>query len=1059
MIVIHSSWSEPSASSPVGGFLLWGEGELAAPVVRRRGRGRRKASADATERRHPYLVAPERLSEALETLIPGCAQANGAMPLLFELRLPTRDGRPATSPILRPMLEREKDAMHPFALERWQVEGLLFPTVKALGMLSSVPLSRAPVGQHVMPGGSLLFWSAAAKLSLQVLARGHFVPIAEEGEGGIPRAGWLPLLTDADVESTIERLADAMPAMARIPPHFGGTLAGPRPSRALIERFLTVTVDETARAWCYNRYAAQQAEGLVVRMPDSAWMAAMVSGSALIRTGTPLELKDLPREARRWTAPLVEAVKGAPYRTCFRLESMPPDEANRPGEDWVLRFYLQAKDDPNLLVPADDVWRAGSRALRAQGKRFDNAQETLLADLARAARIYAPLEPSLHDPAPSGCPLTSDGAFHFLAHGAPQLHQAGLGVVIPQEIKTGAFEQPTVAVRVKVRAAERSAAKSSLGIDTLLDFDWEIALGDQVISREEFLRLIQMKVPLVKLNGRMVVLSADALKAAARFAERSLGQMEQMTVGQALAMAAGVTEGTEKLPALQFEGDGWLASLFKPGSADPTPTPVGFCGQLRPYQERGLHWLACLRDRGLGACLADDMGLGKTIQLLTLLLREQERMAPKRPGPTLLICPTSVVTNWERETKRFAPSLSLMVHHGADRRTGTSFAREAAKHHLVISTYSLVARDLAHLQAVEWLGVVLDEAQNVKNDAAKQSQAVRQLRGQYRAALTGTPIENRLSELWSLMDFLNPGYLGTGAAFKRNFAYPIERFGDSARANQLRKLVAPFVLRRLKTDPTVISDLPEKQEMKVYCSLTKEQASLYEAVVEQMMAKLKKVEGIQRRGHVLASLTKLKQICNHPTHYLAEDDLGMASRSGKLARLEEMLEELLDTDDRALIFTQYAEMGKLLKARLAERFGIDVPFLYGSVPTKHRQQMVDDFQAEEGGPRVFLLSLKAGGLGLNLTRANHVFHFDRWWNPAVEDQATDRSFRIGQTRNVQVHKLISAGTLEERIDFLIERKRGLADKVVGTGEAWLTEMTNDELQELVQLQKDAIGDD
>lgn len=1042
--------------------MLWGEGEQFVPVARRRGRGRGRGRKDTevAERRHPSLIAPERVFGALATLVPGCESGEPPIPLVFELRLPTRNNKPILSPTLKPAIfEREGQA--PPGLERWQVEGLLFPTVRALSVLSAVPTARSPVvGTPAVPGGTLLFWSAACKLALQILTRGLIVPIAEETTGGVPRAGWLPLLSDPEVVTRISRLAAAMPGLARVAPHFGGTMVGLQPSRALLERFLTVVVDEAARTWCYNAYSAQQADGGVVRMPDSAWMAAMISGAALIKTGTPLELRDLPRESRRWSAPLIEADKGAPYRTCLRLE--PPAQGHPGGtvDDWMLRIYLQAKDDPELLVPAEEVWRIGSRSIRWMGKRFDNVQETLLGDLAKAAKLYAPLEACLHDPAPIGIKLSPEGSYQFLAQGAPNLHQAGLGVIIPPEIKTGSFEQPLLAVRIKVRPrADGPGAKSAFGIDALLDFDWEIALGDHVITREEFKRLSAMKVPVVKVKGKWVVVSAEALRAAARFADGRLSQMEQMTLAEALALAAGVTESGEKLPAIQFEGDDWLKSLFMPSeAAGDVPVPEGFHGQLRPYQERGLAWLAHLRERGLGACLADDMGLGKTIQFLGLLLRDQERAAPKRPGPTLLICPTSVVTNWQREAKRFAPSLSLMIHHGADRRTGAAFAREAAKHELVISTYSLVARDLAHLQAVEWQGVVLDEAQNVKNEAAKQSQAVRQLKAQYRVALTGTPIENRLSELWSLLDFLNPGYLGSGAAFRRNFAFPIERFGDTNRANQLRKLIGPFVLRRLKTDPTVISDLPEKQEMKVYCTLTREQATLYEAIVDEMLDKLKKSEGIQRRGQVLASLTRLKQVCNHPAHFL-DNASELSGRSGKLSRLEEMLEEALDTDDRALVFTQYAEMGKLLKARLAERFGFEVPFLHGAVPTKNRQKMIDEFQAASGGPRIFILSLKAGGLGLNLTRANHVFHFDRWWNPAVEDQATDRSFRIGQTRTVQVHKLISAGTLEERIDQLIERKKGLAEKVVGSGEAWLTEMTNEELRELVQLQKDAIGDD
>ncbi len=1027
---------------------------------------------------------------ALAELAPDLPANQPPLPLTFELRLPTRTGRPALSPLLRSYSDRERDAKHPFSLERWQVEGILIPTVQALCILSSIPTVRSPLMGSIVAGGTLLFWSAAAKLALQVLVQGQMIPMADEGPDGVPRAGWLPLLSDPQVEAPLSRLVSNMPSLARIMPHFGGNMKGPLQPRSVVEGFLCSAVDESARTWCYNRYSAQQASGEVVRLPDSAWMAAMLMGAGQVKTGTPLELKDLPRNARQWTATLMEGAKGAPYRTCLKLEPPGPPGNGADADTWNLTFNLQSKDDPDILVPAEEVWRARGRSVLAQGKRFDNAQETLLGDLAQAAKLYPPLESSLHDAAPAGSKLSAEGAYQFLAQGAPLLHQAGLGVIIPQEIRQGSFVQPSLVLRVMVRDAEAPEVEPpdplepptgplmpgdpellelsepeepvpfdpGVGVDALLDFDWEIVLGEHIINREEFDRISSMKVPQVKIKDRFVVIPSSGLRSARRFVDRCLDQVDHLTLGETLALNAGVGEGEELLPIFDFQAQGALSSLYRPGEAEELPVPKGFKGTLRPYQIRGFEWLVAMRARSVGCCLADDMGLGKTIQFLTLLLHDQERLPKEERGPTLLICPTSVASNWDREARRFAPSIKKMVHHGADRRTGKAFAREAAKHDLVISTYSLVARDLAHLKAVKWKGIALDEAQNVKNEAAKQSQAVRELRGDFRVALTGTPIENRLSELWSLMDFLNPGYVSTAAAFRRDFSIPIERFGDTRRANQLRKLVGPFILRRLKSDPTVISDLPDKLEMKVYCSLTKEQAKLYEDIVDKMMAKLKAADGIKRRGLVLASLTKLKQLCNHPAHFLA-DESDLSGRSGKLSRLEEMMEEVLDTDEKALVFTQYAEMGKLLQQHLAERFGLEVPFFYGAVSAKHRQQMVDDFQMDHGGPRVMILSLKAGGLGLNLTRASHVFHFDRWWNPAVEDQATDRTYRIGQTRTVQVHKLISAGTLEERIDQLIEKKKGLADRIVGSGEAWVTEMNDDELRELVELQKDAIGED
>jgi len=447
------------------------------------------------------------------------------------------------------------------------------------------------------------------------------------------------------------------------------------------------------------------------------------------------------------------------------------------------------------------------------------------------------------------------------------------------------------------------------------------------------------------------------------------------------------------------------------------------------------------------------MGLGKTIQLIALLLHERINAQPR---PALLICPTSVVGNWQRELTRFAPNLRVLIHHGALRQKN-DLSKQAVRHDVVISSYALLHRDEKQLGAVEWSDVILDEAQNIKNPSTKQAQAARKLTAQWRVALTGTPVENRLTELWSIFQFLNPGYLGSQQDFLNRLARPIERGGDEAATQQLKSLVGPFILRRVKTDPAVISDLPEKNEMKVYCSLTKEQATLYQAVVEDSLFKIQEAEGIDRRGVILGTLTKLKQVCNHPAQFLG-DGSALSQRSGKLMRLTEMLEEARTVRDHALVFTQFSTMGGLLKSYLQDAFGEEVFFLHGGTPMKARTKMVETYQNDPHSPLIFILSIKAGGTGLNLTRANHVFHFDRWWNPAVENQATDRAFRIGQTKNVQVHKYLCAGTFEEKIDDMIERKQALAESIVGTSEGWITELSTDQLKDLFALRKEAVGD-
>jgi SNF2 family DNA or RNA helicase/intein/homing endonuclease len=461
--------------------------------------------------------------------------------------------------------------------------------------------------------------------------------------------------------------------------------------------------------------------------------------------------------------------------------------------------------------------------------------------------------------------------------------------------------------------------------------------------------------------------------------------------------------------------------------------------------------------------VANNIICHNTIQFIAFLLHLKERDALE--NPTLLVCPTSVLGNWEREVKKFAPSIKILQYHGDKRPKGKTFLEVAKKHDLVITSYSLIHRDIKLLESVPWQIIVLDEAQNVKNSDAKQSKAVRQLAANFRIAMTGTPVENRLQELWSILDFLNPGYLGNKQFFQRRFAMPIEKYGDTASLSQLRSLVQPFILRRLKSDREIIQDLPEKQEMTVFCGLTADQAALYQQVVEASLAEIESAEGLQRRGMILALLIKLKQICNHPAQYLKQTTLEK-HHSAKLLRLEEMLEELLAEGDaygaggeRALIFTQFAEWGKLLKPHLEKQLGREILFLYGSTNKKQREEMIDRFQHDPQGPPIMILSLKAGGVGLNLTRANHVFHFDRWWNPAVENQATDRVFRIGQTRNVQVHKFVCTGTLEEKIHDMIESKKQLAEQVVGAGEEWLTELDTDQLRDLLILDRNAVIDE
>jgi SNF2 family DNA or RNA helicase len=617
-------------------------------------------------------------------------------------------------------------------------------------------------------------------------------------------------------------------------------------------------------------------------------------------------------------------------------------------------------------------------------------------------------------------------------------------------------------VRVKLKVKPKAGSKTGsglLGLNNIVTYDWAVSVGDSELSDAEFESLVNLKMPLVCVRGQWVELRPEEIEAAIAFFEKKRLSGD-MTLRDALRLGLGEEQSEVGLEVAGIETEGWIKDLMdrlsNTAKISTIKQPSQLHGQLRPYQLKGASWMAFLKQFGFGACLADDMGLGKSIQTIILLLNDREQ--DELPiTPTLLICPMSIVGNWQRELQRFAPSLSVMIHHGAERLSDEAFLEEAQQHDVVITTYSLALRDQEHLAKIDWNYLVVDEAQNIKNEAAKQTKAIKAIKARYRIALTGTPVENRLSELWSIMDFLNPRYLGSSTEFRRGFATPIEKYHDTKQAETLKQLIQPFVLRRIKTDKSIIKDLPDKLEMKVFCNLTQEQASLYEAVVKEMMEKIEQSEGIERRGLVLATLLKLKQVCNHPAQFIS-DGSDLAGRSGKQARLEEMLAEALAAGDKALIFTQFAEMGSLLRHYLQSALDSEVLFLHGRTPKKQRDAMVQRFQEDRHGPSIFLLSIKAGGVGLNLTAANHVFHFDRWWNPAVENQATDRAFRIGQLKNVQVHKFLCVGTVEEHIDQMIEEKKGLAESIVGSGENWLTEMSTEQLKDLFALSRESVGE-
>jgi SNF2-related domain/SNF2 Helicase protein/Helicase conserved C-terminal domain len=1021
MIDLHAIWTDRALH-------LWGMSEEAT-----KNGHRHSGNGNGSPARYPQAVSIDQLrslaGDNWENLLIADAKSSE-----MSLRLPTQpNGKPTAT---------EEP------LSTYAVPTLAFGPADAIDLLSSLP--REP-DDGVAIGGSLRYWSRASELVLELLARQAFVPALHRGANDAYRGYWRVVVDDEITSEKLRRLIVSMPPVCRCE-----AIDEDSPQAAtLLESFLWTSVDCLVRRCLSGDELAHslQEHSEETLTPQMRWLRALVGNESAV-LGVAEENARVHQVVREWIGRLEPALPPRSCRSCFRLHA--PDEDGEP-DVWRLTLHVQATSDASLIVDAGDLSASLETEPTILQRPFDNAMEQLRTDVVQATRHFPPLLPCGEANGPVECSFGAAEAYNFLRNAAPILESEGHGVFLPSWWRRGG---PRLQMQLGLKPTTENVGLDSKAIrlDSLVAYDWHVAIGDKELSLEEISALAHSKEPLLRVHDQWVEIQPADAQAALTFLQQH--PAGEMTLFEAIRQCYIADDLETGIPMAGFRAEGWVRLLLDStdfhASIDDLPQPENFDGELRPYQLKGMQWLSFLSRLGLGACLADDMGLGKTIQMIALWLTE--RKEGKSPGPTLLVVPMSLVGNWQREIARFGESLRVLVHHGLDRYTGQRFVEEAEQHDIVISTYALAHRDFDHLTEVKWHRIALDEAQNIKNSAAKQSVAVRSLRALHRVALTGTPVENRLSELWSIMNFLNPGYLGQAGDFRRRFAVPIERHHDEHRGLRLRQLIRPFVLRRLKSDPTVQVDLPAKMEMKVYCNLTKEQAALYEAMVNSMMAQIDQSEGIQRRGLVLATLVKLKQICNHPAHFLA-DDSAIPKRSGKCDRLTDMLEEALQEGDRALVFTQFKQMGSLLKPHLEHAFGQEVLFLHGGLNRKKRDEIVERFQNEGDEPRVMLLSLKAGGFGLNLTAANHVFHFDRWWNPAVEDQATDRVHRIGQVKQVQVHKFVCIGTLEERIDAMLEKKRNLADKIVGSGESWLTELSTDALRDLFELSRDAVGDD
>lgn len=1077
MQILHGTWIPQSETDFIqsGAFYLWVE-TTAKPRSRKQ------------TQRHPRQLATPDLVALLTSEL-GIKPTYRKLEALIEPRyflLPTVDGQPLPSLELSRYLEAALPDT--FELQYWEVD--CYPTIAAAKTSSYshaavntvVPLLNDLhfIALHnltdIQLGADLLFWFHFTQALKRIIFKDQYIPALKYRELEPPKKAKRQSAPKKSTSSKSLSKDQVRTDMGKFQIYPGWEFVGEAYEAILAEYVDYMPLMCVAgfteppdvpkfydRATLLRHFAECLLTDILTHTYITKAFEKTIAGSILescLREPIPWpQLVGLAsyQQWQAWRDRIVRTQTNQPFHLYFQLQ-----DPFKPEDPWQLQFQVAPKQDPSLKVSLDQYWRMRpEQQQQVQAQLGGEFEQSLLLNLGYAARIYPDLWRGLETDQPIGINLNLDAAFDFLKESAWVLENAGYKVIVPAWWTPQGRQRAKVRLRAKGKSQSGGddKSKSYFSFERLVEYQYELAIGGETVSEQEWNQLVNAKTPLVKFRGQWLELDQAKMQQMLEFWKTHQAENPELSLLDFIKLTA---EGEEDLEVECDRQDAladMLTKLSDQSHLQAVADPDTFQGKLREYQKRGVSWLQYLEQLGLNGCLADDMGLGKTVQVIARLVQEREfaQQQNAKIPPTLLIAPTSVVGNWFHEIHKFAPHITAAVHHGSDRaKAPKDFKQTCRKHDILITSFALARKDAKLFNDIQWHRIVLDEAQNIKNPKAALTKAICKLSAPHRLALTGTPIENRLMDLWSIFNFLNPGYLGTQAQFRRSFELPIQKDNDPRRSTTLKKLVEPFILRRVKTDQSIIKDLPAKVEQKLFCNLTKEQASLYEAVVKDVEEQLKTTEGIQRKGLILATLTKLKQVCNHPMQFLQDGSDFTAGRSHKLTRLTEMVEEAMEEQDSLLIFTQFTELGAALAKYLRQACHYNTYYLHGGTSRKKREAMITEFQNPETEPSVFVLSLKAGGVGITLTKANHVFHFDRWWNPSVEDQATDRAFRIGQTKNVFVHKFVAIGTLEERIDQMIEDKKKLAGAIVGADESWLTELDNDAFRQLISLNKSAI---
>jgi hypothetical protein len=1017
-------------------FFVWGESSFT---------GRNLRHARREEEDEPYIhlwsAGAAQIAGALSKLGFKCRDAAGCR---LELKIPSIGRYPLPSASLLGEIPRTNADIA--VMRSWIAEAMPV-SVADLLKIRGIFESREGVSgeglfleRGLMASLDFCYVIECCAFAVSLLKRGRFLPDIRVSGDARYEPVWSPVLMGSDA-TKYERMIRMMPDVILAqndPPmrpesvfhdifedfadglvRYSWTQRGP--GRAVpVSKIAKAIIENTLISDSPVKEKKRRGKLVNALNPHVLWIRSL--GWLGETDGLSQSLESIYGEVREWHE-RCEWFKHAPFKLIMKFEGGEEDRAR-----WRLKYALRrfAEDD---AVSARDVWNGHGAA--ANRKTGGYMRRYLLFALGKVGAGFSPVRESLDLHAPEECALTHEEAAEFLRDFAPELSDMGIEVEYPAWWRENSWEALTI---------------RGVGYDENASVKWELFLRGVILSDEEKKAILHGDSPLVKIRGEWMFIPPDRLSS---LLHRKARLPERVPFGEAvkLAISNPLVDGFDGSPELETVYN----ALRTCSPLELLDAPSSMNGTLRPYQKRGYSWMSFLSGLGIGACLADDMGLGKTLQTLALVQRHRDTGHVR---PVLLVCPTSVIENWRREAERFFPDMRFYIHHGRDRLKDGAFAFQARRSAMVISSYSLLYRDLAHYKGIDWLGVVLDEAQNIKNPDTRQARAARAIKSDWKVALTGTPIENHAGDLWSIMEFLMPGMLGGRRHFADTYVKPPSSSGDSRALEGLKRAVGPFIMRRLKRDPEILPELPEKIQTKVYCGLKREQIKLYARVTNELSRGIGRSSGIKRKGMVLAGLTRMKQICDHPALVEKDDDFG-CERSSKMERLLSMAEEMFETGDRALIFTQYVEMGAILKFQLQERFGHEAFFLHGGVAREARDKMVGAFQ-NGAGPRFFILSLRAGGVGINLTNANHVVMFDRWWNPAVETQAIDRAHRIGQVNNLQVHIFCCKGTLEERIDEMLSSKRALADSVITENDNWLTELSDSELKNLISLSPKAL---